>query len=533
MSGRTPSQLARRLLPRVLAALAAVGAARFVAGDAWARGFPLDDAWIHMVYGLALRTEGTLAYNDGHAATGCTSPLWAVLVGLAHLLTGSREPSMRAALALKVLGVALHALCAWLAVELGARASRRRLDAELGAGMLVALAPVGAFAAVSGMEVPLASALLLSAFTAQAYGRPRLAGALVGLAAITRPEAALLVPLLALSAWYIGPRRGRLRRTAAEVALAAAPSVLVAVRNWRVSGRPLPATFYQKAHAPELARLDLRAQMVLGDMLGELEPYGRAVFAALLVAAVACGALAVRRLGRHRTTSRALAGPLVLGALALAVAAWFAALIPTLGLPLPSMFYYQRYYAPVLPLGAVAAAGALSEVACLTERALLRGALRALSLLLVFVPALGSLPEARASYARAVAQIDEVQVAVARRVGEAPRGAVLWTQDAGAPRYFGRELTVDLCRLNTPELLRTPDVPPALAPDLVLVPPALWQLAGDLDIVVDATPQPFVDRTSRQVLFRCVPGGSVTVSFRGVRIASSPCATRDAQGPHR
>lgn len=49
-------------------------------------GFPLDDAWIHMVYGRAVAQKGYLAYNDGIASTGCTSPLWACLIGIIHLL---------------------------------------------------------------------------------------------------------------------------------------------------------------------------------------------------------------------------------------------------------------------------------------------------------------------------------------------------------------------------------------------------------------------------------------------------------------
>ncbi|MGQ9471849.1 MAG: hypothetical protein ACUVR0_09195 [Candidatus Aminicenantales bacterium] len=49
-------------------------------------GFPLDDAWIHMVYGRPVVQKGYLAYNDGIASTGCTPPLWAYLGGIIHLL---------------------------------------------------------------------------------------------------------------------------------------------------------------------------------------------------------------------------------------------------------------------------------------------------------------------------------------------------------------------------------------------------------------------------------------------------------------
>jgi hypothetical protein len=74
----------RRGLPwcEIASALSACLAVALVAGGALRRGFPLDDAWIHMAYGLALVREGSLAYNQGAPATGCTSPLWGLVAAL-------------------------------------------------------------------------------------------------------------------------------------------------------------------------------------------------------------------------------------------------------------------------------------------------------------------------------------------------------------------------------------------------------------------------------------------------------------------
>ena len=47
-------------------------------------GFPLDDSWIHMVYGRGLVENGYLAYNDSSPTTGATSPLWALCLALLH-----------------------------------------------------------------------------------------------------------------------------------------------------------------------------------------------------------------------------------------------------------------------------------------------------------------------------------------------------------------------------------------------------------------------------------------------------------------
>ena len=55
--------------------------------------------------------------------------------------------------------------------------------------------------ALSGMEVTLAAALVTGALVAHAAGRVAMSAALVGLAALARPESVLLIPLL----WLGGP----------------------------------------------------------------------------------------------------------------------------------------------------------------------------------------------------------------------------------------------------------------------------------------------------------------------------------------
>src|SRR5215470_20035635 len=60
------------------------------------QGFPLDDAWIHAVYAREFARSGMLAYNPGIPATGETSPLWATILSIAHLL--ATEPARVVAL---------------------------------------------------------------------------------------------------------------------------------------------------------------------------------------------------------------------------------------------------------------------------------------------------------------------------------------------------------------------------------------------------------------------------------------------------
>src|SRR3954467_15294291 len=72
------------------------------------QGFPLDDAWIHAVYAREFAATRMLAYNPGVPATGETSPLWAIVLALPHLLARSNA----AIVATKFLGFALHAASA-------------------------------------------------------------------------------------------------------------------------------------------------------------------------------------------------------------------------------------------------------------------------------------------------------------------------------------------------------------------------------------------------------------------------------------
>ena len=64
----------------LLAVLHLLAATFFLHACGW--GFPLDDAWGHLVYGRALATWQGLAYNPGQPEAGVTSPLWTYLCAL-------------------------------------------------------------------------------------------------------------------------------------------------------------------------------------------------------------------------------------------------------------------------------------------------------------------------------------------------------------------------------------------------------------------------------------------------------------------
>ena len=193
----------RRHGPELLALFAggAVLAAVWLAGrgaNPGPLGFPLDDAWIHMVYGHGLRESGFLAYNPGIPATGCTSPLWAVVLGLLHALFDRPHQPGAVVPAVLVTGAVLHAVGIAAGVDLARRLSGRGSAAAL-AGLLLAAATPLAAAAFSGMEVALTGALLLLGARDVAAGAWLRAGIWLALAGLARPEAAAVT--LTLVAW--------------------------------------------------------------------------------------------------------------------------------------------------------------------------------------------------------------------------------------------------------------------------------------------------------------------------------------------
>ncbi len=398
--------------------------------DAGPPGFPLDDAWIHQVYARSLLTDGFLAYEDGVPTTGCTSPLWAMLLAGARAATPAAAGIDGLVRAVVLLGSLLHLACVLAAAALARRLTGDTLTGFV-AGAAVALSPALAAAAFSGMEVPLTALLLLLGVLAMIHRRPILSGVLFGLAGAARPESAAAVAAMFLLL-LATDRRTAIRFLPGPIVVGA---LFVTYDLW-ASGAPLPATFYAKS---SFAPADLPGRLLrAAAILGQVPPFSFGLGALALLGLVP--GLGAGRDALRRTMP-------VLPALAFLLANTM--LIDPVD---PDAFYHVRYLLPAVPLLAVGAAVGARAFGDRLPAA--RASFPALALLLLAAGGAAlTVSSASRGFHNDVRNINEVQ----RRIGEhladtLPADARIATTDAGAVRFFSGRPTLDCIGLNTPEM---------------------------------------------------------------------------------
>jgi hypothetical protein len=181
------------------------------AGLMWPlRGYLTDDTFIHLQYARHLAAGRGLVFNLGERVYGCTSPLWA-----AWLAVGMR-------LGLEGLGWARVSGCAATLASVVVFLGLLRRTVPTPAVRAAATVAWAGHAwmlrwSVSGMETPLAVLLVLAGFSAfrgdgEPGERPARTGTLWALAALTRPEASVLLLLWGASLISAAENREGVRR---------------------------------------------------------------------------------------------------------------------------------------------------------------------------------------------------------------------------------------------------------------------------------------------------------------------------------
>lgn len=430
--------------------------------------FTTDDAFIHLQYARSFAELRPLAYQPGDApTTGATSLLFPMVLapGFWFGLEGMQLVWMANAVSALALGATMTAAWGFARRTVGPRAG-------FGAAISIMACPTFVLLAFGGMEVGLSSGLYLAATVGAALwwldpdSRSGKTGALRGaalgmlgaLSAIGRPEG--LVSALVV-AWTLAlrPPEAWARWARRLSLLVPLPWFVPSLVAYVYSGRPstsgaqiklAPADPFRTSE--ELVRgIRWNASQVFTRLLAGEEVPGVLLYPALPELTYPLWGLGL--LGLFLAFSRRAAFPrdarLAFLAWAAASSAVFAVLLYTW---LGNMGRYALAFAPLIALTATIGVAALASE--LFDR--LRIPSRARAFLEVLLPvAVAAVfivePEvAVGEHAEAAREIHHQQVAMAARIRELPKDAVVALNDAGAIAFLGERRTWDLVGLTSP-----------------------------------------------------------------------------------
>jgi hypothetical protein len=297
--------------------------------------FHLDDSFITYRYARNFARGWGLVYNQGDAVLSTTAPLYALLLAAGSFIL----PDFH------VLGglIGTLSIAAGGLLVVGLLPRRMQLVIRIWAGVVYLLS--SALWLALGMETPLWIMLVLAAVWSAMRDHWLWAGLLIGLAVLTRPDAALPGALLAVTALGVTLDRLNTRRhpwlpLVGYVGMAALPIILFGVWAWSLYGSPLPATLGAKGAQAVLGITGMGAFVTPWDGL-------RLILRSLMLQSplyIALGLLVIFGLAGRMN------GPVFI------VVAWGA--LHLLAYMVMNVAPYRWYYAPLVPgMALLAAAG--------------------------------------------------------------------------------------------------------------------------------------------------------------------------------
>ena len=460
------------------------------------RGYLTDDTFIHLQFARNLATGHGFVFNPGEHVYGNTSPLWVALLadGIAFGWDGLTVA--------RLLGGAATLWSVVLFLQLMRRTLRlpelRALATVTWAGHAWMIRW-----SLSGMETPLAVALVLAGFVAFTEGRqwgsrPVRTGALWAVAALARPEAVFLLVLWGVFLVVDTDNRDGLRRLIAG----SLPPILI-YGGWLVFARLYFGTFWPNTLAAKTAG-GSGAGYLLEQLVRQAEIVGAsdAALAGALAASLLFGG---RRLWPRRLQAQRLLPW-----------AWVGA-VPVLyvirGVPVIS-----RYLVPLLPV-----------LAWLAWRAVERwwagdeprpGDRRGAALLGTALAALALVQNLAVYRAVVLPQVRTFSAGLERSLipwgrwfdAHAPRDAAIASPDIGALGYYGRRRIVDLAGLVTPQMVPLLERQP---PEEAVADFAFAAFARP-EFVVDRAPEPYSLRRRSRYARALTPLGDAVVPNLGI-----------------
>ncbi len=437
------------------------------------RGYITDDTYIHLQYAKNLAAGNGFVFNPGENVYGSTSPLWVALIadGIALGLDGL------------MVAKGLGAIATIWSVILFLQLLRRDLRMpELRAFGVVTWASHAWMSrwSVSGMETPLAVALVLAGFVAFTEGkqwgsRPVRTGALWALAALTRPEAVFLLVLWGIFLIIDTDSRAGIRR----LLFGALPPAII-YGGWLLYARLTFGSFWPNTLAAKVAGGE-GWDYIAEQLMRQAQIVG-ATDAALAGALVAALVFAGARVwpGRGQWQAQRLL-PWV----------WVAAL-PLLytmrGVPVLS-----RYLLPIMPILAWLSWWAVER--WWSGNAPRREDRRGAALLGLGLMLLSVVPNLLVHQQKVVPQVDSLSAGMRASLipwgkwfrENTARDAVVAAPDIGAVGYFSERRVLDLAGLVTPGMV------PILArmPQEDAVAQFEFAKVARPEVLMDRAPRPF------------------------------------------
>lgn len=447
MIGPDPGRLALIAVPALLLPLGLTLYYEWLSWQSAGPGFPLDDAWIHAQFARNIATGRGFTYTGPQWVAGSTAPLWTVVLAIGYFFTHN------ILIAAKVLGVCFQLGTAWWAGRLLGWLTGS-LAARVVTMVAVGTLPIMAWGGVSGMEVALASFLVVTGLFAYLRGaergQPRDIApgiALLTLAALARPENLAIVGIVLVDlVTRAGPPRMRLSRTAVAVAVAAVTFAPAVWLSETTIGRPLPTTFYAKSGPGLFRSLQNGDRAVAERALGVHAPTAVTQFGVVLrnelgpvVWLLPVGALTLLVRTAHRRSV------VVLLVLLIAMPYLIGAMMPQRLKP-----DNVRYVPQLVVLAAVVTC---SIVALIPARRWGLALLPVVGAALIGSVTMRAVEEAPL-FALSVKNIQQLQVALGKWMRDhLPTGSVVAVNDVGAIAYFSGLRILDIEGLVTPEAL--------------------------------------------------------------------------------
>jgi len=202
--------------------------------------FPLDDAYIHLVYISNLVETGTLSFNQGELSTGTSSPLWVIINAVLVVIGVPPYWSvLSVSLLMLILIVVLTTLiCRRIGLSMNFGDPMSSLLGLL-AGLLIAINGNLIWLSLSGMETMMFIALgLLSLLSYEYYKYKILTGIICGLLLLTHPSGIALIAALVMISLLRGDWRN-LTKGIVTTLLVILPYLLF---SFFVNGDILPTT---------------------------------------------------------------------------------------------------------------------------------------------------------------------------------------------------------------------------------------------------------------------------------------------------